>query len=202
MSDDTESRKNVFKISSIIFYEKSSNALWSETISFRASVCMTLIKYWCYFPYRRHRWVRVRHSNLILPSFSVCLFSSLFNWTRCSSWITALSVLSCHDWVYVSFHHETHIQFRRGHRWNDPSFDYDTQTCFLNVRWSLNIQSTLDQSWLSFIIGTIVISLSIKWLLQVLILQYCPIFRMSQLFEHYECPFSQSIQRVTDTRNI
>ena len=99
---------------------------------------MTLIKYWYCFPHRRHCGGRVRHSNLTLLSFCVCLFFHfLSNWTRYSSCITALSLLSCHDWVYVTFYHETHIQFRRGHRWNDPSFYYDIHTCFLNVRWTL-----------------------------------------------------------------
>ena len=152
---------------------------------------MTLTKYWDCFPRSHNCGVRVRHFDLTLPSFSVCLLSSLSNWTRCSSCITALSLLSCHHWVYITLRREAHI--RRGNRWNNPSFDYDTHT---------RAFSTCDGLWVfkaCWISPFSVSSLEQWW---IPIIELIIISRTSKLVEHYACPFSQSMQRVTDTRNI
>ena len=170
---------------------KSKVFLWQN--------CMTLSKYWYCFSHRRHR--ESRSSLQSDSSFFLCMsFFSFFlsNWTRCSSCITALPLLSCHDWVYVTFNHETLIQFRRGHQWNDPSFYYDTHTCFLNVRWTLRIfKSTLDQSLPQFhlplSIEFVVASADTSVLSHLSYVSTCRTLRMS---------FQSTMQRVTHTRNI
>ena len=120
---------------------------------------MTLIKYWCCFPHSHNCGVRVRHFNLTLPSFNVYLFSSLSDWTRCSSWKTALSLLSCHDCMYVNV------------RWSRKLFKV---LCI-----SPDSVSSPEQSWILY---------QLTWFFQVLILQYCPISRKSQIVEQYACP--------------
>ena len=148
---------------------------------------MTLIKYWYCFPHRRHCGGRVRHSNLTLLSFSVCLFSIL---------IQLDSILFVHNCSFSSFLSRLSVCYLQSRdtspvpTWTSMkwSFLLLRHTHMLSQRTmnSKNIQSTLDQSCLSFIPLYRLNSLS-----QVLILQKSPISRMSQLPKHYVCPLSQ-----------